>query len=77
MSTRCLEMNNMNSLLVVTEDELLEITGGVDWDAVATLATDITIVSAVIAQGFPPAGIVTIVCGAYAAGYHLGQAITG
>lgn len=62
-----------NNLFTLTEDELLSIEGGFDWGALADACANITIVSAVIAEVFPPAAAVTIICGAYASGYYLGQ----
>ena len=63
-----------NELVPLFDDELMIIDGGINWGALADACANITIVSAVIAEVFPPAAAVTILCGAFSAGYYLGQA---
>jgi len=55
----------------VSEEELLFVVGGVDWGAVANAALAVATISASI----PGAQGVTIVCGCFAAGYYIGQAL--
>ncbi len=61
----------MNGFSDVSVEELLYVTGGVDWGAVANAAASVAIVSSAI----PGMQGVTIVCGCFAAGYYIGQAI--
>lgn len=63
----------MNNFAMITDEEMLNICGGVDWGAVANAAAAIAIVSSAIPGGQG----VTIVCGCFATGYFIGQAIKG
>lgn len=58
----------------MSESEMLSVCGGIDWGSIANFATSAAIISA--ALPIPGAQAVTIVCGAFAAGYYLGHGLT-
>ena len=64
-------LDSLSGFSNVSETELMEIAGGVNWEAVANAALAV----AVISSSIPGGQGVTIVCGCFAAGYYIGKAI--